>query len=261
MLQALLGYDIVSMVSTAWMGRTGVEFSLASPKERHSDITRTTRFLSLDFEYDVKVLNGVMYKSFQALCRVLEDVSAIYEKLQTNELWWRGQSDQSWQLKPRVYRRPRSLDPMEARRYEFNLVWEFEQQAPIRYPGWPSDKCKQLMLMQHYGLPKRLLDWTRSLLTGLYFAVCNSTKDSCDASLWALNPKRLNSSQGRHGVLHDEAKDAQWLVREAFESPTEPVVSVGYAFAMTGPQVDLRMLVQSAAFTIHGAQCCHRGPG
>ena len=61
MLQALLGYDIVSMVSTAWMGRTGVEFSLASPKERHSDITRTTRFLSLDFEYDVKVLNGVMY--------------------------------------------------------------------------------------------------------------------------------------------------------------------------------------------------------
>jgi hypothetical protein len=47
-----------------------------------------------------------------------------------------------------------------------------------------------LCLMQHYGVPTRLLDWTESILIALYFAVI--TRNECDGFVFALNGARLN---------------------------------------------------------------------
>ena len=189
-----------------------------------------------------------MYKSFDALTRVLKSVSSAYEQLGTNLLWWRGQAEQGWDLNPKGYRN--DYTPWD----EYNFIYNFEQQAPVRYPNWPQDRARQLTLMQHYGLPTRLLDWSQSLFTALYFAVCNKRKDDRNGSLWALDPQELNSLQtGLANVYHDKMKEAQELIDSAFQraderQPTE------YILAMTGPQVDLRMLVQAAAFTIHDSR-------
>ena len=186
-----------------------------------------------------------MQKSFDALTRVLESVSSVYEKLGTKYLWWRGHAEQEWNLEPKVYRN--NYTPWD----EYNFIWTFEQQAPVRYPNWPEDRARQLTLMQHYGLPTRLLDWSYSLFTALYFSACNEKKDDMNGSLWALHPGELNSLQTGHGyIYHDKMKEAEELINSAFQKvnerqPTDRIL------AMTGPQVDLRMLVQSAAFTIH----------
>jgi len=189
-----------------------------------------------------------MHKSFDALTRVLESVSSVYQKLGTPNLWWRGHAEEEWNLDPKVFRN--NYTPWD----EYNFIWTFEQQAPVRYPDWPEDRARQLTLMQHYGLPTRLLDWSQSLFTALYFAVCNKKKDDRNGSLWALHFQKLNSLQTGHAHgYHDKMKAAQELIDSAFQKVNERQ-QTGNILAMTGPQVDLRMLVQSAAFTIHGSR-------
>jgi hypothetical protein len=55
-----------------------------------------------------------------------------------------------------------------------------------------------MALAQHYGIPTRILDWTRAPLTGLYFAARYAMEetqpDKSQVTLFALNGKSGSST-------------------------------------------------------------------
>jgi FRG domain len=100
-------------------------------------------------------------------------------------LWYRGHADKAWALLP-GYQRLKNPPP------ESVLVNRFKQNANLLLGYQPKSNFEWLFIMQHYGVPTRLLDWTESPLVALYFAV--SSHEKKDGAVWVLDPVKLNQS-------------------------------------------------------------------
>lgn len=111
-------------------------------------------------------------------------------------VWFRGHSNEKWPLLPgyQRYKRP----PPES-----VLINRFRQNANLLVTNRLDNDFDWLFVMQHYGVPTRLLDWTESPLASLYFATLGHPK--ADADVWALFPLKLNHHASKR------PKDAKYV--------------------------------------------------
>lgn len=158
-------------------------------------------------------------------------------------LWWRGHSMSRWSLVPRVHRQ--GVD-IQREKYGYN---EFRQMAASRYRDIPNsaDYPGWLTLMQHYGLPTRLLDWSRSALIALYFAVEDESTHHTSGSISALNPRTLNHQFSNENIFYTAAADkVQESCRAAFAGEESMISCLAFA----PHERDLRMMTQQTRVTI-----------
>jgi hypothetical protein len=91
-----------------------------------------------------------------------------------NNFVFRGQSDASWGLQSTLERTlGTKWNAQNARKYENYSLDSFRSKYHI-YSGQehtPQSKLSWLSLMQHYGVPTRLIDFTTSPYIALYFAL------------------------------------------------------------------------------------------
>jgi hypothetical protein len=166
----------------------------------------------------------------------------------TKTRWWfRGHEASTYKLLPKVRRG-------YSREQERYLFYYFYPRASLRHQKCPADDdlAGWLALMQHYGLPTRLLDWTWSPLIAAFFATqdarANSSRDAC---IWAIEPSWLNESQGLERLYPPLNADMirPFLKPARYGRALEPEKVA----AATPIEADLRMLVQQGAFTVHSS--------
>lgn len=101
---------------------------------------------------------------------------------------YRGQADASWPLKANVFRDNYS-EHKEKNIYEIVKKYNFKEFARQDF------FIDELIRMQHYGIPTRLLDWSYNPLIALYFAVSSEKEKDNDGSVYqaSLEKNRIYS--------------------------------------------------------------------
>ncbi len=128
---------------------------------------------------------------------------------------------------------------------------EFRRIAEIKLdrPPESQDELKWAQIGQHYGLPTRLLDWTESATTALYFACRNATSDGI---VFVLNPVALNGlTYPLRPRILDTELDRNIIAKYLRSGPREGS-GKNYPIAINPVWNSQRLIVQRGVFTLHG---------
>ena len=198
-------------------------------------------------EYRLKTTNTSLIESVSEYIKYVEFLRNSFMP----DIWFRGISRSSYKLVPSIYR---------------NNVWNYNKsgaqditnsfihKAKIYYSNKSRiSKWEWYHLMQHYGVPTRLLDWTEGYLIALFFAVRNLSSVSIP-SVWCINPFELNNfSSGEvvyftDPITRDEEDNEivdKYLSDDSADLPKYPI-------AIQPPCINERIASQRSCFTVNG---------
>jgi hypothetical protein len=185
--------------------------------------------------------------SLNELLKVVE----ILNKQYGSRVWYRGQADQSWDLIPSIHRNDYAINETYITNDFYIRVKQVIDNPPAKdnFSAW-------MAMMQHYGLPTRLLDWSMSPLIAAFFATEKYEKHKdVDACIWALFPRLLNKNEGfGNFVMPNDAYSVQQMLVRAFKN-SEPIDNQfeDKIIACCSTEKDLRMYSQQATFTVHNS--------
>jgi hypothetical protein len=196
-------------------------------------------------------LSEIVVESLNAYLDAVADINAASS---TQTLWYRGASNAGHALKPRLYRSPGDAADLLA--VESEMLAQFRSRSgPLLREEVRTD-WGFLFIMQHYGVPTRLLDWSENAFLALYFALSiAASKDyPTDAAVWVLDPASWNlqtfpgmDSPGR--ALHAEDSSLNNF------SPKRELNSMsGGAAAMFALYNNPRITAQRGVFTVFGRE-------
>lgn len=189
---------------------------------------------------------------FRTLCNVEQGTNC--------QLWYRGQAQHGFDLLPTITRKRGTLqlNPL----YETVFLSKFKSMA-IPYveklPAYPFNEdtasyWSWLFMLRHYGLPARILDWSRDALTGLFFATDPedpSLTYGVDAAVWILHPVKLNEAFSFHSFLKPGyIPNVEESSFNLFFGPESDILNTLKPAAAIGPLNTTRIVAQRGTFTV-----------
>lgn len=165
-------------------------------------------------------------------------------------------SEEEYKLLPKLFRKT------HAKVTESDVIFNFGNRHCLRTSTPCTTIAEQIAMIQHYGGPTRLLDWSESFLVAAYFAIvepmerCNGIDDvnslntSHTPRIWALDAHRLVE-------INDKKSQAQGLPPVGFKQlEGHPhiqsfVHDCGSIYPVWPSHRDPRMVAQQGVFTLH----------
>lgn len=207
----------------------------------------------------------------------IEVVTNLEKKMQLRSdcdgLWYRGIVDNTLDISPGLFWR--------GFKSEYELVSDFVALAPqyteLHFQPklqWDFEMpWEWYFLMQHYGVPTRLTDWTESPLAALFFAVQKAGKRGSDFSttpcVWVLDPLKLNSTSVNDPTVVVPGREFSqyWLYKLNVDEQNRCDIGNPLTFKYAGKtynnrlpiaiypiRANPRIIAQHGVFTVHGAE-------
>jgi hypothetical protein len=194
----------------------------------------------------------------QLHAKTLDDLYTILNSLSDTQSYaFRGHASADWpHLVPSLHRVLGSeLKFAETVLTEATAIRAFRRHArSLLHPSemvYFDQILDSITLMQHYGAPTRLLDWTLSPWVACYFAV--QGEDDHDAAVWAFNQDELLKYNYQHRNSPDYAQFRTLESTRSVEDWAAAALQAGsyigvFRYQYANPQ----MSAQQSLFTISG---------
>jgi len=166
---------------------------------------------------------------------------------------FRGQENAEWSLRPSLTRLlvTQKVDIDRALELERKALTAFQQRAHLA-----ADFCRDIEkndelswweIMQHYGAPTRLLDWTKSPYIALYHTVENLGRTGIDGALFLFDAGHLNYVME---IRHGEEGGASHFPFHQFRRSLAGEKYEKCINVIGNPRPTDRMVAQQSSFTV-----------
>lgn len=190
----------------------------------------------------------------------LESFGAILEEIENFQSastvsWYRGCSDAKHKLIPSLYRHPVKTSFSDLLELEREVTTRFVQRS-LPFVNRPMlDEWDKLFLMQHYGVPTRLLDWSENPFVSIYFALSSTVvSKSSDAALWMIDPVAWNQAALKHISYKGGVLDPSHRAMNSYAPGTVPTEIPTMPIMVYGSYNSPRIVAQRGGFALFGQQ-------
>lgn len=193
------------------------------------------------------------------------EISSVDELLRElnelpNHFLFRGHSDSNWSLEPSLERIiGQSWSVEMAKKIEEFSIEEFTSKFHLydRENIHPNSKLAWLSIMQHYGVPTRLLDFTTSPYVALYFALESYTPHSnSDIAVYALDYSAImQKSIDYVSEINEDFQETRYTAHLKKDKIFEKIVdkfSYDVAWVTEPKRLNVRLDRQAGTFLLSG---------